>query len=795
MALAVSMMAFTASCSRKSLSTDSGKVNTSAATTEDTGPLVPTEDSVVTAQTGQLQLAPMVTILPAKGSSAASLTDGQREIAFALADDHVLHLRVTNDAFQAVDQAGSIMCSIAQTKFWEQANAGVYAAYIDDDKCNNGSNGGGGGGGGGQGGQSQQQKGASLSLAYVKATREDGKPMIADFRVSAGDDKTGGFYHVHLVVAAPPSDSNPAGIFDMNFTQHTEAGDIGDYGFISTERTSDNEFLLRIGMSGEHNEMSGIADLTKDGNDFTGLVVSSMSGGDSHGSMSSDFKARFDAQYLNVSGTQDMKFGSQKQHEDIEGCFDRNTYKTAIFRYDLTDASGTPVALNSGFPAEYEDHGTVYPANASYWGLWVDGGIVPSTGDTIYKVDWNNDGTKTRTPYTIFVAPGKLTKMTKATTTLGDLKGIDLGYWAEGNSYNVRWDGKKLAIKSKVTYGSQGIEETAASGDVTIPQWGLNLWVTTLNANIQIPAGTTLANATELAYCAQTVVSGTSDVPSEDLVCFNNCPVMAPTKAAFTQQPDYSNGPVASALYKTTSNTWGETTYTTNQASNISSALATYTFDATKQVLMEGSTAFTLPSGLPTDPQGQQVNQDSSGALIPKSVWQAMSDKTIDPYSAEQSVDSYYRWDAGPMGWSQFQALKDDSGAFVTFDKPIDIDYVLTSSDEFDGITDTNIVGKSYRLTYGGPGQFWGIPWKYNADVGHEMPLFSLKAGTKVGDYLVYPLDGEQRMAKTAASKCASLSLDDMPSLPTVEKNVIDNTGLGDTDSPTRYIGGVATSK
>jgi len=207
-----------------------------------------------------------------------------------------------------------------------------------------------------------------------------------------------------------------------------------------------------------------------------------------------------------------------------------------------------------------------------------------------------------------------------------------------------------------------------------------------------------------------------------------------------------------------------------------------------------------LPSGLPSGEQGGGQSSgpglDSvfSGALVSTEVYQAVADKTIDPWKFEQDVDVYYTWSAGPSSHNQFQSLKDAQGAFVSFDRPIELSYTLTTADEFDGLTDANVVGKSYRLNYGGPGQFWGIPWKYNASVGHEMPLFSLKAGVKVGDYTVNPVEGEQRMAATDAANCASLPLDTLPELPTLENLAVDVGVFGDENTPTRYISGVAVN-
>lgn len=753
--------------------------------------LNPTEDAEVTLPTSQLLLASAVTILPAKSGETALQLNGKKAYALNV-DGRTLYLRVSNEAFRSIEQAGSIMCFFGQTKFWEQANQGVYKAMIDESLCERKSEG--GGQGGGDSGSSRAQE---LMLMYSKATREENKPLIGEFRIPEGDATI----HAKVIVVAPPTDENPAGIFNMAYTFYGPDGQAGQYGFIRTKRTESGAFVLETAQNESNGtdrsgHSFGVAELTRDAesNEFIGYVRSDSSFAEGGNSSTEAYKARFDSNYMNVSGGGVSNWNGHSQEQKADGCYDRNQYKTGIYRYDLADASGKTVTLNSGFPAEFDVDGKTYQANASYYGLWTNGMNLAS-GSTVYKVEWTQDGGKNRTPYTLFKAAGKLVKLTKATTTLGALKGVDLMQWDNGTNYIIRWDGSKLVKVSKVNYTDKGMEEEAASGEVTIPEWGLNIHVSSLNASVNLSSKVALSDATVISYHSEETVSGTTDVPSGDLVCFANCPSMSPTASAFQRSQGSMNGPMSSQLYKTTTVTWGDQSFTSNQSQNISTALATYSYDSTSMLLKEGSNAFTLPSGLPSS-EDELRNLDSvrSGALIPVAAWQALTDKGIDPYRAEQEVSVYYRWYAGASSWDQFQSLKDAQGTFVKFDKPIELNYTLVTADEFDGMTDTNVVGKAYRLNYGGPGQLWGIPWKYNQAVGHEMPLFNLKAGTKIGDYTVYPLEGDQRMASTDAANCANLSLDDLPELPALENSSVNVGTFGDDNSPTRYIAGVATN-
>jgi hypothetical protein len=757
----------------------------------------PNEDALVTLETGALQLAGEVTILKGKDAAATSL--GMKEVSFKLADNRTVRLRMTNEAFEEVERAGEIMCFLSQTKFWEQANAGVYQAQVDENKCKreqDQGSGGGGGGGGQQGSSASAGQTPKLITVYVNSTREANKPLVANMRLI--EDKAQ--YHVKVVVVEPPSDEAPAGIFDMRYTGWGDGQAMGS-GFIRTKRTAGGtKFILETGSSenggGRSGKSQGVAELEAiDEDTIVGYVNSDSSGSEEERqeSYSSVGKARFDANFLNVDYTTSYNSPNGTGSNALKGCYDLNKYKTAIFRYDLLDASGAVVKRNSGFPIEFTSEGSVRHGWAGYHGMWLGENASASTGMEVNKVDWAN-GQKVSTPYTVFAAPGKLTKMTKSTTTLGALKGADLMYWDNGNNYVVKWDGTTLSKTAKQSWGDNGPEEEEASGAVTLNDWGTHLWVPSLNAGIQIPGGVTLTDGLSLGYHSQKIVSGSSEAPTCNLVCFSNCPKMTPALADFSQSSTPTMGPMSSNLYYSYTNSWG----TTNQRNNLVTPFATYTWDSSVQNLKEGSTLFALPSGLSTDQKSQsQIQNVYSGALVCEEAMAAFTNKeNKGPWELQNTLDTYYTFSAGPQTWNQFVSLKDKTtGNFVAFDAPLNLSYVHSTVNDWDGNTDTAIIGKSYRLDYAGPGQLHGIPWKMAKDVGHHMPLFSIRSGTKVGDYTIIAIDGEQRLAKAASeASCSAIPLEGGPAMPSVDDlPTIQHTALGDADSELRYVGGVAT--
>ncbi len=761
------------------------------------GAVEPNDDTLVTLATGALQLAGEVTILQGK-ESGTSLALNSKEVSFKLMDERTVRLRMTNEAFEDIEKSGEIMCILSQTKFWEQANAGVYQAQVDNNKCSRSNS---GGGGGGEGGDSSDNQAPDLQVVYVKSVREENKPLIAEMRVAANEGKGEDvFYHVKVVVVEPPSDAAPAGIFDMRYTAHMGT-QVGESGFIRTKKTAGDKFVLESGGNGSGgegrtNKSQGIAELeVLDENTVIGYVHSDSAGTEGQYSYTSKGQARFDDKFLNVDYVTSNTSPQGTNTSDLKGCYDLNKYKTAMFRYDLVDSTGKVVQRNSGFPVEFTKDGQTRHGWAGYYGLWLGESGSVATGDTVNKVTWGN-GTKSSTPYTVFAAPGKLTKMTKATVTLGELKGVDLNFWDGGSNYIVKWDGSTLSKTAKITNGNNGPEEEAASGAVTIPQWGANIWIPSLNANIQISSQMTLADSLSLSYHSQKIVSGTADVPTCELKCYQNCPVMAPAASAFERSQGGQGGPMVSALYKTTSVNWGGGAQEVNQAQNVSgTALATYTWDASTQNLKEGSTAFALPSGLSTDQSSSQNMQNVfSGALICASDWTAIPNKeSLDPWRMANEVTTFYSFQSGSMDWNKFIGLKDSTGAFVAFDAPLELSYTHTTANDWDGNTDTSFIGKSFRLQYSGPGNLQGIPWKYSKDTGHHMPLFSIKSGATVGAYKIYPIDGEQRLAKAEAASCAAIPLEGAPELPSLDSlTAVDVGSIGDASSELRYVGGVA---
>jgi hypothetical protein len=167
--------------------------------------------------------------------------------------------------------------------------------------------------------------------------------------------------------------------------------------------------------------------------------------------------------------------------------------------------------------------------------------------------------------------------------------------------------------------------------------------------------------------------------------------------------------------------------------------------------------------------------------------WDGDNDPATNPqicgWKAWSVLSEFYTWETGPNTWNRFTALKDGSGAFVKFEPPLQVSYLVTETTAT--APDYKYNGTTFYLDYAGFGQLNGIPGKCVDDGGSTVscdnntrwvPEFMIQAGTTVADgtsntYLVKPLSIEQRMSKVANSVCAgeSLAVDNTLQLPTLD--------------------------
>jgi hypothetical protein len=179
------------------------------------------------------------------------------------------------------------------------------------------------------------------------------------------------------------------------------------------------------------------------------------------------------------------------------------------------------------------------------------------------------------------------------------------------------------------------------------------------------------------------------------LYCANNCPTGASLQAYFAQGPGGSiQSPYAGATY----NNFQPLLAGGLALYNVSGAVLS---DATGQLVVD------------TNPEDYQSQQQYRNGVMSGRLFANLSDAQC-PDNANpadycdyqvNSASVYYVWQTGSSSWSQFAAIKDNTGSFVHFDAPLQVDFTVPTGAAYGTYSGTSLV-----LQYNGFGDLWGIP-------------------------------------------------------------------------------------
>lgn len=743
--------------------TSGGTASSGKASSVESGSVLFTND--------ELALAGSIDLIPAKedASAAFRLQGADSDYGKAVAG---IHYRVREDSLEVIEQAGGIICFLNQTNYWEQVNAGPYVALVDEASCFN------------EGGGESSSEGEDVSLARVTidSSREAEAALQSNFWI---ETTNGQQIKGHLIVAEGPSESNPLGIFRFTWNAVGEGT-----GALDTHRDDESEaVILNFAESSQRGGESYQAQLgaalnIEDDQVKGGAFRTRFHGNEGGRNFGGNYTVAFDDNRIVRSGT--------KQEQSFQACLDRNDVTEYAWSYSLFDkTSGAAVELFSGFPVEIESEGRTYYGHAGYYGVFAPREVSEDFA-SVTRVEYSN-GARVETPYSVVRAPGKLAKYTAASITLGELTGVEMAVYGQGSRTIAVWDGSAFQVIATATQGQGGETRTAASGTLEPSCGGPNNscfyrgHIENLDADVFIPADEA-SNEYEIRFFIRSVVSGTDAVPAGNLVCFGHCLAMEPTAEAFaTRAHDHRTvGP-----FIETASFGGQTG---NTAVNIATPVATYTWNPLTHNLEMNDVAFVRPEV--SSDEGQGGVHHATGALLPEAVWSALADKdTTLTYEIERLVDEFYRFETGSNPFNQFMALVDSNGVMVNFDKPINITYRHTLANDLNGDADGEYYGDTFKLSYGGPGQLWGIPMPQQEgsgeDKGPRFPVFALAPGASVGDYLAVPGEVFQVMNAVDISACAGLDPEVAPELP--PRDFVTPTQIGDApagDLAVLYVAG-----
>jgi hypothetical protein len=742
--------------------------------------------------TTSLQVADKVSVVDAKLSgsvaAAAPLHIGLFKVTaadLAAASDYKAdktQVYVSERSAEAFNEINNILCMVSQTKGDAMLNKGAYVALVDQTQCDTSKS-----DASSAGQDSQNQSSSSNMPDYttftVLATRTDNNSpeylkVWVHMKQKGSDPEQ--IILVNLTITEGKSDTNPYGLFTMDFLGHPSTNGVMDTsqisfkGVMKAERNAAGEVLLKFA-----EENYGGYPCTRkitlnrqgDGSSGTGSVY------DQHNEMNSGITTTVTSQF-------DIAFNTDnflRNDGTTTICLDRNQFEESAWRYGLYDTAGTRLNRNSGFSVNTKADGSGSYGFVGYWGLWLDNNAT-ITNNTLYKFDYSS-ANAAPIAYTIFTAGGKLKKHTKKMMTLADIKGVPLNYSECDQingcmNYQVVWDSTNF---NKTAYMGQNCGSNCQWTNITSSptptinvatlQWGeLNFWSQSLSGQVRVPLSNCTQtfpmgspsittcdaplNTTNVIFFAEDLVYPTDTIPST-FACYDNCP-----------QVDGSGQAYINTMTSGPSNT--ATNYTFNQTSMLLMTTGT----ATVPVVMSLATS-TNPYGVMS---GALFDPTSANLAALDCNWDWDNNPATNPqvcgWKAWSALDVFYTWETGPDSWNQFSALKDGAGAFLTFEPPLSVKYVHNKAP---------YIGATFMLDYSGFGNLNGIPGKcVDMDSGLEVqcsssstvryvPAFVIpptqadgtltKVTVDTTEYLVKPLELEQRMMSVDLGNCSSLSV------------------------------------
>lgn len=644
--------------------------------------------------------------------------------------DHA-HQEVFDAAADELEVVNDVLCELAQSRYGELVNRGLYLAQIDAALCD-------------PAGAGVTALGTARSLEpwIVRSVRRDRNlPQHVEAWIPDrldGPTQLSTTLYSALDVFAPATAANPFGVFTLNFAGTPPFGDpaAADYcGLVKTRvprtgRIGYELFFLRgdpnllPAVGDEHRLLQVAVDLAADQSSGLAKVArversNDVVNGDS-GLLATTFRLAFDATT------------AVRQHDALPPvASSRSSFRVANRRYNLyvDDASlgalGDRVALRSAVPLLLPNGGH---ALLDAGGLHVLGDLPYADGDVVRE-----DGAGAGAPtWTLRVAPGRLIECTRQTIRLTDAVN-EVFEWIEpfdpaappARRLHVSFDGVDFFAFE------QWVEATASWQPIvpfTIP---LDLY---LALRLRSPrwGGNVVARfgANDLAYFTERVASG-------DEALFGGA-----TSVAFHALMDGLRPQLTGAEVDA-----GDVFFVTVPPTQP----WTYRFDRADRTLEyvdpnQNVAAVTLaPSEFASS--GVFLAGMRSGPLV-------LDATTLPKPEAIWDLPQFWIWETGQNPWNQWIGLIDAAGVALPIDPPLQFPYTHSVANDANG--DATFDGQQFLLEYRGDGQLVGIPWApidtdQDGVADHDAPLFNIADGVSVGPggkgYVVKTMERELLLA------------------------------------------------
>ena len=697
----------------------------------------------------------------------------------------------TSQSFKTVNM---ILCMMGQLKYDAMLNKGNYVALVDQNVCSsnrdsastNSQN-------------SNNESGASSAPNYmtwiVNSTRADNSsPEVVETWVhqpEQGQQNQPGYQPAMMIYAKATvtngvSSANPFGLFSLNYEGHMVNQDgsvnpqIAMNGHLGTTVDATGKVILQYYESDANPQYNG--------NDTYAAALSRSSDGSSgDGTVAQTFPA---GDTYDKSGQTNFAFNSSYFYRGSSvnnaTCFDRTHFNESAWSYGLYNSTGGHVNVNSGFPVTDSngDQGFI-----GYWGMMLDNPTATITdGMALTEQTFNGGAAKTGT---LLLRKGRLMKYTRKNMTLGQMADIPFMYYdqslnnGQGGQIQAIWNSTSSEFEETGTQNTNNPGMFTPVPNTPLPLTSLqgtqiNAYSQALNGNVNVmlPApgaidnGTgsctqnqdytfscTATNKTPVYFYTQSLVlPGDTTVPG-NLVCTDQCP----------DPSSFTNSSATSAYFGggfSQPGTSYTASYTFNTTANDSDPASMVLVSGTTPVVFPGSggnSALEQQGGIMSGPLFANTPANKAALACP---WDT-SGTQICGWQAWTNLSTFYQWQTGGNQWNWLTAFIDSNGNVLSFDPPVSVNF------EGDGTNGTTN-GTTYVLNYSGFGQLNGIPGQCVDKDGNTVacgpnvrwvPAFNLQAGTNVTDansganYVVKPLQVEERMRKMSQSDCAGLSL------------------------------------
>ena len=663
-----------------------------------------------------LNVPQQVTLVEAQGNTGSLKLPSYLKAADY--DSDPVRFWVHDESMEPLDTVNMILCMLAQTGYDDPdvLNAGPYLCLVGcDDR----------GGAPVSGGR----EGAALNLEewIVDSSRAAAAdPHVVKFWVKTKGNVPGtnneppAVIYGRLTISESPSATLPYGRFTLNFkqllatAQHNSTATLFQ-GTLSTVPRQDGqaEFMF----------FNAFGDVTATPAPNTGAyrmrtrLVGSASG--ASGRAYSELWNKYH-NGTSVQSTRDeyfLEFNSNYLARKRVGTanttqvLDRNNFTTTVFRYGVYDAqSGARIKRLSGFGVDTAAgrHGW-----AGYHGLWFPDEVTITNGQALFRRSFDSS---TPTQYNAVIADGRLQKMTRTSSTLGNIKNENLETNSGSSRLQVRWNG---TIFQKMATWDDNSRTWTPHNPPQTHTWSSGAWVNLWSqARGQI----------EFRYPATAP---------------NDATVVKITKSSpvLGNAPELSGGSLTLYGYfqqLRAGITQNQANYISNETPHFPDATAvntgnkTYTFDAASMLLKLASTPVTLANGV-TVTSGPGFNGFWSGAMYTT---------PLTSFDDAASRATAYTWSTGPNSWNKLRTLKDSQGAWVTFDPPLQLSYTHNEP------ANTTYHGKAFSLEWEGS-DLHGVPYVEDASK-RWYPAFNIPSGSIVSDgnqsYKIKQLEGEQKM-------------------------------------------------